>query len=201
MEPIRLNIATFENFNKRLFRLMLGVLGVIIGIAGCIDIYLYLHHRSTVAAYQLKVDQLMQNLEERKMVGTRTPGGLSKAEKEAVRQQVEAINTLILKDIFPWPRVLDILEAHLPENMLFERISHSQDYKTLVLMGAAETPDAVASFMDHLNQDSFFKKNRLASLTVETKSFSADRAFKGNIKFEIECEMNVNDLLTGMGVQ
>ena len=180
---------------------MIGVMGLLIAIAGCVDIYLYLHHRSTIASCQLKIDQVKQELAKNQMDGTRGAEALSQAEQEAVKQQVSVINTLILKDIFPWPRVLDMLESCLPENMLFDRITHSQDYKTLVLMGTAETPDAVASLMDRLNREPFFKKNRLASLSVETKASSADRTLKGNIKFEIACEMNVNDVFTGMGVQ
>ena len=180
---------------------MLGGLMVLIGIAGCLDIYLFLSHRSTVAVYRQKIDQLKQEMAESESVGAGTPLGLSKGEKEAVTQQVKFINTLIMKDIFPWPRVLDMLETDLPEDMLLERVTHSQDYKTLVLLGAAGSPDVVASFMDRLNENPFFKKNRLVSLSVETIAMSVGTVFKGNFKFEIVCDMNVNDVFTGMDIQ
>ena len=111
--------------------------------------------------------------------------GLEELEKTRVR--AEWINRRISQDLFPWCRVLDVLEAGLPETLYLTRVTGEEGGRRLRLEGFAASLDPVSGYLQKKEAENLFDRIVLKNVDVD----SADAEIEGPppVAFEIESRL------------
>jgi len=191
LEPIIVNIATFEKFDKRMYRYLMMGLILIIVILAIVNIRCYLKNRSIIIDYQKRINGIDVALKEENRLSSQSADDLDDIEKENLERHIAFVNTIILHDIFPWPKTLDLIEKTIPDDIILDRVAHSPNYQTLTLQGHSKTTESVAVFLDGLKKQILFKEASLSSLSIDSLK-EDEQSSKSIIKFDLSCTLDLN---------
>lgn len=195
MEPIIINIATTEPYDKRVYRfLVIGIVFLIAGFSG-FNTYYFFKNRSLRMAYEEKIKRFDQmgrgNLSSAS--GIKSP--VDDGEKARIEKEIAFINTLMFQDGFPWPQILDQIERSMPDGLLLQRIASGPDLKSLLLEGDAKHSGSVAAFMEGLKKQKSYWEADLLSLNVDSPEKDQDEA-QSPIKFQISLTLNGKEIVS-----
>jgi len=143
LEPFKINIATFEYFDKQIYRWITGCLIFAIIIAALINIRFFIQNQEGIKDYQVKIESLKSIIEKGKQQKGKQVK-ISENEKIFLKKNVEFINGIILRDIFPWPDVLDVIEKNCPRDVILDGVIYSGKLSEIIIEGSAPSTNDVA---------------------------------------------------------
>ncbi|MBN1627424.1 MAG: PilN domain-containing protein [Deltaproteobacteria bacterium] len=192
MEPIKINLATFEYQDKRLSYTVMLVTALIILIISFISIRSGINAQNEINEYENKVALKAQDIIKRQQIKKETVKRLSDKEIESLKKDISFINGLIMTDAYPYDRLLDALEVCVPQGLAILNYSLSKDQNVVSLKGKAGSMDEITVFLDRLNSSRIYKNSSLLNLTVSRENIMQEEMeYQDNgITFEIECSID-----------
>ena len=97
-------------------------------VAGA-NAYLLSENRKTIREYEGKLEEVIRARaasirRERRVV-------MGEKETEAIRSRAAFVNRILLEDLFPWPRLLTMLEEATPDGVVFKNVVPSERFDKL----------------------------------------------------------------------
>ena len=108
MEPIRINIATFEYLDKKII-LIISALVIFVALMTVLNTSLYLSYRKQISEFEKKTSRIEKNMEQ-----NMSKTDINDEEWESLQQRAISANQIIVKDAVPWSRLFDVLETKVP---------------------------------------------------------------------------------------
>jgi hypothetical protein len=105
MEPIRINIATFEYLDKKIV-LIISALVIFVALMTVLNTSLYLSYRKQISEFEKKTSRIQKNMEQ-----NTSKTDISAEEWESIQHRVISANQIIVKDAVPWSRLIEGLET------------------------------------------------------------------------------------------
>ena len=189
MEPVRVNLATFEYLDRRLSALLALGAASILALVAWLGTTGYLERRETIARYRDRIATLERSVEERR---AKAREEISVPDPEEIRRleaRMERVGRLIFLDGFPWIPLLDLLERQLPGEVVMTEVTPSEDFRRLTLKGRAGSTEAMTRFLKRLDQGELFSETELSRLTF------VGEGTPPAVRFEITGRLNLDTLL------
>lgn len=196
MEPIKINLATFEYQDKRLSYPVMLVTALIILTVSIISIRSGINAQSEINEYENKVAAKEQNIVRRQQIKKETVKKLNDRDIESLKKDIDFINGLIMTDAYPYDRLLDALEVCVPQGIAILNFNLSKDQERVALKGKAGSIDEITVFLNRLNNSNIYKKSNLLNLTVSRENILQEETeyMDDGITFEIECSIDTDQV-------
>ena len=194
MTPIPLNLATEARFHRRRIRLAIAALalfGLLFAIGGLLRAA---RLADRVAAYEADLARLAAERGEREQVRRAEKMTVSGEELEKTRRRAHWINGRIAQDLYPWVRLLDGLEAGLPETLYLTRIASEEGGLRLRLEGFAATLDQVSGYLRKKESAALFERIVLENVDVEPVETESAEDAPPPVAFEIDSRLQPRQL-------
>jgi len=186
MEPIRINIATFDFMDKKIAFIMSAV-AIAIVLITALNVNLFLTHKNKISEYESKIGTIEEQM-------SKNEAAISTEELDKIRLRAISANQIIVKDGIPWSRFFEIVETKVPGGMFIERISPTNDYQTLIIEGKAKSERKITFFMKRLKEIEFLRNSILSEFSIGS---DADGRFKkegADISFRIKNDLLIENL-------
>lgn len=189
MEPIKINLATFEYQDKRLSYPVMLLTAAIVLILSVFAIRSGLNNQIEIKEYEKKIAEQDQNIVTRQRINMENIVRLKDSEIESLKKEIDFINGLIDKDAYPYDRLLDSLELCVPEGIVLSSFRLSNDLNKVVLEGKADSMNEIAVFFNKLSDSKIYNNNSLLSLSIAQENIIQEESISmdNGIGFEIEC--------------
>lgn len=195
MDAIRINLATFDFRYQRIAKLVLIGFTVAVLLISINSIRLGLQNRSRIAAYQHKIERLESSLaDQRGRQKAQTAQG-GAAEPEMIENNIIRMSRLVVRDVFPIDRLLDMLESNLPDEVQLLRLEANETIGAIVLEGVAESMDRVTLFINQLESLEAVSRVALAKLTFNQGKNGKSAQDPEQIMFVIEGALSLESFL------
>ena len=156
------------------------------------------HYQEEIQSYNDKLRRLEKQLSKRKQTREKILRTLKGEEMQIIREGARRLNRIIIKDVFPWDRLLDGVELAVPDGMRLKEFKVAGDFSKVTLSGIAETPKSIAQLLKNLGKTDFVEKSLLTKLSVEKmKSESVVKTTDAGTSFEVECGLILEKLFGG----
>ncbi|MFW9906039.1 MAG: PilN domain-containing protein [Candidatus Thorarchaeota archaeon] len=198
MEKININLAIFEYDDKRIsYPLLMGAALIILIISG-LSVHLFLNNQIDIKEYEKNIVRLGQENITLKSNNTPIYQKLDSVEIETIHKEIDLINELIIKDIFPWDKLISNLERDMPAGIKLLDLTMSDDLSKLKLQCKAVSVRDISSFLTQLNSSKIYRNNNLLNLSVAQENVLQESQKGENlvITFEIESSVVKDQLFT-----
>ena len=188
MEPVKVNLSTFEYRYKRIVKYLLTGISILLFFFILNNIYLVFRYHKEILECEKKIERLGHILAEKEKDKKERKMIIGEKEIETAQDKIVFANRLIANDIFPWDQVLDTIENRMPESIILKNLSISNNFDKLILKGFARSVNKITLFLKNLEEADIFKKIVLMNLSVAQED-RATRTDGGKIQivlFEIE---------------
>jgi len=198
MEKMNINLATFEYDDKRIsYPLLMGAVLIILIISG-LSVHFFLNNQMDIKDYEKNIARLGQ---ENIILGSNNTSIYQKMDSleiETIHKEIDLINELIIKDIFPWDKLISNLERNMPTGIKLLDLTMSDDLSKLKLQCKAVSVRDISSFLTQLNSSKIYRNNNLLNLSVAQENVLQESQKGENlvIKFEIESSVVKDQLFT-----
>jgi Tfp pilus assembly protein PilN len=194
--PIKVNLATFEYYDKRVvYSLILGA-AILVLMLSAYTIQLSFRYQSDIFEYENKLVRLEQGLVKRQHIRNGIKVTLGKDLIKTIKGDTAFVNRLIIMDIFPWDHVLDGLEKEMPEGMILKSLAPGSTQAALTMKGESSSMAEISLFLSRLERSGMFEKTILSKLSVEQNASQKENENeRPKILFEIEAALRINDLV------
>jgi hypothetical protein len=192
VEPIKVNLATFEYFDKRIvYSLILGA-AIFVLMISAFNLQRSFRYQNEIFDYEGKIKRLDQMLVKRQPIGGENVRPVGKEALKEMEEAVLHVNRLIAADLFPWGRVFDLLEKEIPDPVALHGFLPSEDFSRLTLRGQSRSMADVSLFLGRLESSRLFERAVLAKLTVPEGKLEPQTE---KLFFEINAFLNMRELL------
>ena len=201
MEPIKINLASFEYVDKRQTTMMIILLGIIMLLISVYNVRLYAKGRHEKVKYEKEIALSNKKWQDKRQY-QREKIEIGEEEKKVLKRNADFTNRLIASDIFPWNQFLSMLERKVPNELALSKIAPTDNYNKLIIAGYAGSTRKVTFFMKRLKDWNVIQHSTLLKLHVEQDGSQADvRGIVPKIEFEIESTLRTEKLFseTGLG--
>jgi hypothetical protein len=188
LEPIRINIATFDYLDKKVVFFMSAVAAAIV-ILSAVHIHLFLTYKNRISEYNIKISSI-----DKMMLEDSSKEDVSTEESERMLQCVISANQIIVKDVVPWSRFFEIMEKKVPNGMIIDRIIPSSDYQSLVIEGKAKSEHKITFFMKRLNELDFLNNSIMTEFSIEADANGKFKKEGADIHFRIKNDLLIENL-------
>ena len=188
MEPIRINIATFDYLDKKIV-FIISALVIIVAIMTALNTSLYLAYKSRIAEFEQKTVRIEKSMEE-----DSGKADISAEEWEIMQHRVIAANRIIIKDVIPWSRLFEVLEKTIPNGIVVESVNPTNDYRTLIIKGKADSERTIALFMNRLKEVECLNNSLLTEFSIGADGGGRFTKAGTNISFRIKSDLRVENL-------
>ena len=197
MEAIHVNLATFEYQDKRFAYPMLLGAAIILLLMSWLTVKLSYHYQNTIFEYETRIQHLEQKEVKRQKIKEESKQKLAEGEAASIQKDIDFVNDLIIKDIFPWGRLLNTLEVKMPNGVILENFTTSKDFTKVQLKGSAELMKNIGLFLTNLDEALIYRDNRLINLSIDQEDIPQDDMDNTSmpIKYEIESTIDLEQLL------
>ena len=188
MEPIKINLATFEYQDKRLSYPVMLITALIVLLVSFFSIKTGINTQGEIKENENKIAEQEQNIIKRQRIKKENIKTLKDSEIESLKKDIDFINGLITMDAYPYDRLLDSLELSVPQGIVLSSFKMSKDLNKAVLNGKADSMDGISILLNRLNDSKIYKNNNLLNLSVAQENNTHEEAisFDNGITFEIE---------------
>lgn len=196
MEPVKINLATFDYQDRRLsYSVMLVTALIVLGLS-VVSIRSGINAQDEINEYEAKVAAKEQNTIKRQQIKKEAVRRLSDGEIKSVKKDIDFINGLIMMDNYPYDRLLDALEVCVPQGIALKNFSLSKDQTTAALKGKAGSMDEITVFLNRLDGSKIYKNSNLLNLTVSRENILREEMeyMDDGITFEIECSIDTDQV-------
>jgi Tfp pilus assembly protein PilN len=198
LDPIKINLATFIYYDKRVAYVTLVIIGLFLAGITLFNLSSEIHDQKEIRSYNGKIKRLEKQLSNRKQTREKILKRLKGEEMQTIREGANLVNRIITKDVFPWDRLLDAIETGMPKGMILKDIKVTDDFNKLILTGFAETPKSIAQLLKNLRESGLFKKSLLTKLSVgEEKPDAHPNPKQAGVFFEVENSLIPEKLFVG----
>lgn len=200
MQPIKVNLASFDYFDKRPVYLMMIVSIIVVLIISAYNFHLYNLGQRDIYTYKEKIAK--SEIEWKKQQDRQNKNNIkiSEEEKKILRSHADFVNRLIATDIFPWNQLLSMIERKVPNGLVLTEIVPSDNYRKLVLAGLASSTRKITFFMKRLKGWKVIQETVLLNLNLRKKDLSINaEGKKQDIEFRIESTLRVDRLFAETG--
>ena len=188
MEPIRINIATFEYLDKKIV-LIISVLVTCVAVMTAVNTSLYLSYRNQIGEFEKKTSRIEKSMEQ-----NRSKTDISDEEWESLQHRVILANQIIVKDAVPWSRLFEVLETKVPSGMLIESVNLTNDYHTLILEGRVASERKITFFMERLKEVDFLSNSLLTEFSIGANDDGRFKKVGTNISFRVKSDLHIENL-------
>jgi len=193
LEPIRINIATFEYIDKKLVFIM-AVIATALIVISAVNVNLFFKYSDRISEYGNKALRLEKIFAEKNMLENRIKDEIGTEKSEKILQRAIAANRLIVKDIFPWSRFFEIIETKVPNGIVIHSILPSDDYRSLIIEGKATSERKITFFLKRLAGWNFLKNIILTEFSMETNSNDKFNKEGSAVSFSIKNDLLIENL-------
>lgn len=198
MQPIKVNLASFDYFDKRPAYLMMIVSIIVVLIISAYNFHLYNVGQRDIYTYEEKITE--SEKEWKKQQDIQNNIKITEEEKKILRSQADFVNRLIATDIFPWNQLLNMIERKVPNGLVLTEIVPSDNYRKLVLAGLASSTRKITFFMKRLKGWNVIQETVLLNLNLKRKNSSINAGGKTqDIEFRIESTLRIDRLFAETG--
>lgn len=195
MDAIKINLATFDFRYQRIARLVLIGVAAFVLLVSVNAIRIWFQNQGRLAAHRQKIERLESSLAEQrgqqKARADRGGGG----EPEKIENNIIRISRLVARDVFPFDRLLDMLEANLPEGVHLGRLEANETIGAVLLEGVAESMDRVTVFVNQLESLEEVSRIALSKLTFQDEKDGNSAPGPQQISFVIEGNLALETFL------
>jgi len=198
LEPIKINLATFEYEDKNLSYPVMLATGLIVLIVSILSIRIGINTQAEITEYERNVESRDRNLITRQRIIKEETRRLQPKQIESLKKEIDFVNGLIKKDAFPYDRLLEALELSVPQGVVLSDFDMSKDLNSVIIKGESDSMDRIIFFINRINESKIFKKNNLLSLSVSSKEEGVTGLESGDdhIIFELECSIADDQIWT-----
>ena len=195
MDAIKINLATFDFRYQRIARLVLIGVAAFVLLVSVNAIRIWLQNQGRLAVHRQKIERLESSLAEQrgqqKARADRGGGG----EPEKIENNIIRISRLVARDVFPFDRLLDMLEANLPQGVHLGRLEANETIGAVLLEGVAESMDRVTVFVNQLESLEEVSRIALSKLTFQDEKDGNSTPGPQQISFVIEGNLALETFL------
>jgi hypothetical protein len=188
MEPIRINIATFEYLDKKIV-LIISALLLAVAIMTALNTSLYFAYKNQIVEFEQKTSRIEKSMEK-----DSDKTDISAEEWEIMQHRIISANRIIVKDVIPWSRLFDVLEKNIPDGILIESVNPANDYRTLIIKGKADSEPTIAFFMNRLKEVEFLNNSLLTEFSIGADDGGRFTKLGTNISFRVKSDLLVENL-------
>ena len=195
MDTVKLNLATFKYFDKRVASVALIVITLVLGGLSLYSVTQAIQGQANILSYEGKIKRLEKSLVKSKKARENVRKKLKGEEMQAIREGTLFVNGIIARDAFPWDRFLDAVETSMPEGIVLEDLTVAGDFQTVKMKGFARSSEEIDLLLSRLKKTGIFEGNLLTKLSVKEmgKNDSAD-SVESEMRFEITSKLNIEEL-------
>lgn len=195
MDAIKINLATFDFRYQRIARLVLIGVAAVLLLVSVNAIRIWFQNQGWIAAHRQKIERLESSLAvqrgQQKDQAARGAG----AEPEKIESTIIRISRLVARDVFPFDRLLDMLETNLPEGIHLRRLEANETIGAVLLEGVAESMDRVTIFINQLESLEEVGRIALSKLTFHEEKDGKSAPGPQQISFVIEGNLALETFL------
>jgi hypothetical protein len=195
LDAIKINLATFDFRYQRIARLVLIGVAAFVLLVSVNAIRIWFQNQGRLAAHRQKIERLESSLAEQrgqqKARADRGGGG----EPEKIENNIIRISRLVARDVFPFDRLLDMLEANLPDGVHLGRLEANETIGAVLLEGVAESMDRVTVFVNQLESLEEVSRIALSKLTFQDEKDGNSAPGPQQISFVIEGNLALETFL------
>lgn len=200
MEPIKVNLSTFEHYDMRLANLMCISIVIFVLLFSTYNIHLYFRSQDEIRNYEEKIETMELRFNKIRQMKDERMVKIGQNELNSIRTKASFVNRLIAFDIFPWHRVLNELERIMPGDMILRDFSPSGDFSKITLRGSTGSTQSISLFLNKLNSIELFHNNVLLGFNVKHNALtSGTKEETIGLKFEIESQLHIDKLFLENG--
>jgi Tfp pilus assembly protein PilN len=198
LDSIKVNLATFVYYDKRVAYTALVIIALFLAGIALFNLNRGSYYREEIRSYNDKIKRLEKQLSKRKKTREKILKKLKGEEMQIIREGAKRVNRIIVKDVFPWDRLLDAIETDIPEGMILRDIKVSDDFNKVFLSGFAKTPKNISKMLGNMEKTDIFGKSLLTKLSVGKEKVGAHPNSKqGGVFFEVENSLILEKLFGG----
>jgi Fimbrial assembly protein (PilN) len=198
LDPIRVNLATFVYYDRRVAYTTLVILVVFLAGITLLNLNRGVYYQGEIRSYNDKIKRLEKQLSKRKQTREKLLKELKGEEMQIIREGAKLVNQIIVKDVFPWDRLLDAIETDMPKGMVLKDIKVADDFSKVTLSGFAETPKNIAQLLKNFRKSGIFEKSLLTQLNIEQEKPGVHPNPKqAGLSFEVENSLLLEGLFGG----
>lgn len=195
MDAVKLNLATFKYYDKRVASIALVVITLVLGGLSLYNVTQGIQGKADILSYEKKIDRLEKSLVKSKKARENVREKIKGEEMQSIREGTMFVNRIIAKDAFPWDRFLDAVETSVPAGIVLEDLTVGEDFQSVRMDGVAKSSEQIDLVLSRLKKTGIFERNLLTQLSVKEqgKNNSADTS-EGGMRFEITSKLNIQEL-------
>ena len=196
MKQITVNLATNDFLDRRMITVLMVLAAALALSLSGLTLYRYVDYRKTLKTYSVKIERTRELVSQKKREKMELQQKPSKEEIRRLSAKIAAANALIARDAFPWNRLLDQLERKLPEGLLIETFSLSDNYDKLIMTGRADAAHKITFFLRRLEEWALIRTTIIRDLGLKPITVAdMTNMQEGDIKFTLECKVSIEKLL------
>ncbi len=200
MEPIKVNLASFEYFDKRPAYMAIISSVIIVLIISTYNFHLYNINQHEINNYEKKIAKSEEEWKKQQQLQKKSKIRIKKEEIKILKSNADFINRLIATDIFPWNQFLNMLERKVPKGLMLNKITPTDNYRKLILTGLSSSTRKITFFMKRLKEWNVIQESVLLNLNLKREGTTVEA--NGNlpeIEFRIESTLRIDKLFAETG--
>ena len=198
MDPVKLNLATFKYYDKRVASIALVIIIFVLGGLSVFDVTQGIQGQREILSYEGKIKRLEKRLAKSKKAREKVRKKLKGEEMQAIREGTVYVNRIIAKNAFPWDRLLDAIEISMPGGIILRDLTVAEDFQTVQINGLAKSSEEIDLLLSRLKKSGVFEENLLTKLSVkEIGKNDSDNIAGNGMRFEIKSRLNLEELFSG----
>lgn len=193
MKPILVNLSSVDPAKHRASRIAVAV-GVLLalGISACNARFGY-HYDQRGDVCLEKIQRLSERRKAILAAEEARKTEMKDKDVASTKAHVQFVNQVILKDVFPWTRVLGAFETALPTEVYFDAFEPTDGFGVVALRGHARSMSEVSAYLKDKESEEIFQKIDLLKIDVDSESTAAINRLP--VRFEIESLLDFKALL------
>jgi hypothetical protein len=195
LDAIKINLATFDFRYQRIARLVLIGVAAFVLLVSVNAIRIWFQNQGRIAAHRQKIERLESSLAAQRGQQQAQAARGGGAEPEKIENNIIRISRLVARDVFPFDRLLDMLEANLPEGVHLRRLEASETIGAVLVEGVAESMDRVTVFVSQLESLEELSRIALSELTFHEEKDEKSAPGPQQIYFVIEGNLALETFL------
>jgi len=185
LETIKINLATYEYQDKRVSYPVMLVVAAMVLIISSLSIRAGLNGQTRIKELERSAVEHEQSLLKRQQI--KQAPKLKDNEIESIKNEVNFINGIINQHVYPYDRLLDPLEACVPQGVILSSFGMSKDFNRVILDGRADSMNNITLFLNNLNNSTIYKNSTLMNLSISPEGKTPEEpASNAGITFEID---------------
>lgn len=197
MEIIKVNLATIKYRNSRTTYAIMALVAVLLVLLTVYNAGNGFRYYNIANEYENKITRLDQHRE--KSAANKTNRSLGGETKAKISKDSLFINRLIAEDLYPWIRLLDILERNIPPEITLTKFYPSESFSAIILEGGTISMDNVSLLINNIKSTGLFDEVKISAVGFKARNTeSTIGEKKPDIEFKIESMLKMDLLLPGM---